>query len=121
MKIIKYLYLLLLLTLMLPGCFHQKQYSSPNLATFYQKADLNTERIYQRLVEKNQLDQEVSLFIKCNECSSIQQDSLQALRVKINQVNGNIVTARIPVSAIPVVAELSFVTALESAKAGKLK
>lgn len=121
MKQTKYLFAVLCLILALPGCSHQHQFLAPDLTTFYEKADLSTEQIYIRLAEKNQLNHEVSLFIKCSDCSPANLDSLKALGVTPGPVNENIVTAKLPAQAIPAVADLAFVITLEGAKPGKFR
>jgi hypothetical protein len=118
---LKYSILGFLLFVGLPGCSRPPQFHAPDLIAFYQKADLSTEQVYIRLAEKNQLNHEVSLFIKCSDCSPASLDSLTALKVTLGTVNENIITARLPASAIPAVAECSFVTSIEGAKPGKLK
>ena len=121
MKMRKLLIIGLLVMLLLPGCFRQKKINPMDLTQFYQKADLSTEQIYQRFVAKNQSGQIVSLFIKCSECTPARQDSLRALGIQIHSLSENILTARIPANALPAVAELPFVLAIENARAGKLK
>jgi len=119
MKKTKYLFALLWLILALPGCSRQRQFVAPELTTFYEKADLSTEQIYIRLAEKNQLNHDVSLFIKCSDCSPVNLDSLKEFAT-LGPVNENIITAKLPAHAIPAVADFAFVIALEGAKSGKL-
>lgn len=121
MKISKFFSIGLLAFFILPGCASQNRYGHSDLTQFYQEADLSTEQMYQRLLEKNQPNQIVSLFIQCTECTPAHQDSLKALGVQINAVNKNLLTARVPVLEIPTVANLSFVKKIENARAGKPK
>lgn len=75
-----------------------------------------------KLESAQQIDIEVEVLIRTKkEISAVETGKMEKEGVKIGSIIGDILTARIPVKAIPKIADLDFVVYIEKAKKQQLR
>lgn len=105
-------------------------YSAVACATPHEKAPGDhTEKIdpsllieIKKLESAQQIDVEVEVLIRTKKViSAVETGKMEKEGVKIGSIIGDILTARIPVKAIPKIADLDFVIYIEKAKKQQLR
>lgn len=123
MKNIINIIMLSLILVVTGGCLKKQniQMEEEKLATFFDKADLKTEQIYRSLFDKNALDEEVSVFVKCKSITDENLKQVEKLGADIQKMSEEFLTVRCPASTLLKLAEFDFVAAIEGATNVKLR